>query len=254
MSIVSHHALAIVIIAAGKGTRMRSPLAKVLHPLAGRPLLTYVLDVATTLAPQHLVVVVGHQADAVRAVCAPYGARCVLQEPQLGTGHAVAQTESVLARFSGDVLVLYGDVPLIQPSTTQALWDEHRRQQAAVTVLTASLDQPTGYGRIVRDSQGQIVRIVEERDASEAEKAIQEINSGVYCLQAPFLFAALHRIGRSNAQGEQYLTDVVAIAVAEQRPVAHVTVPQAHAAEILGVNTVEELAQLETLLRQCHQG
>src|SRR5215813_12709521 len=162
--------LAVVIIAAGKGTRMRSPLAKVLHHLAGRPLLTHVLDVALALAPQRLVVVVGHQAKAVRQVCAPYGAICVVQEPQLGTGHAVAQAEPILADFPGDILVLYGDVPLLQPTTLQALWDTHRRQQATVTVLTACLDNPTGYGRILRDADRRIVRIVEERDASETEK------------------------------------------------------------------------------------
>src|SRR5262245_42037450 len=204
-------ALAIIIIAAGKGTRMRSPLAKVLHPLAGRPLLTDVLDVAQALLPQRLVVVVGHQAEAVRQVCEPYGVTCVVQEPQLGTGHAVAQAEPVLGDFPGDVLVLYGDVPLLQPATAQALCDEHRHQQAAVTVLTAVLDNPGGYGRILRDAQGRLARIVEERDATDAEKAVHEINSGVYCLQAPFLFPALRRVDRQNAQGEQYLTDVVAV-------------------------------------------
>jgi UDP-N-acetylglucosamine diphosphorylase/glucosamine-1-phosphate N-acetyltransferase len=240
--------LAIVIIAAGKGTRMRSPLAKVLHPLAGRPLITHVLDVAASLAPQQIVVIVGHQADAVRQVCAPYGVACVLQEPQLGTGHAVAQAEAVLADFLGDVLILYGDVPLVQPDTLRALWETHQRQQATLTVLTALLDNPTGYGRIVRDSAGRIARIVEERDASAAEKALREINSGVYCLQAPFLFPALHQVGRGNAQGEQYLTDVVAIAVAEQRRVADLTVADAY--EVCGVNTPDELTQLETWLQQ----
>ena len=244
--------LAVVIIAAGKGTRMRSPLAKVLHHLAGRPLLAHVLDIALALAPQRLVVVVGHQAEAVRQVCAPYGAICVVQEPQLGTGHAVAQAEPMLADFPGDVLVLYGDVPLLQATTLRTLWDVHRRQQATVTAVTAYLDNPTSYGRILRDASGRITRIVEERDAAEAEKAVREINSGVYCLQASFLFPALRRIGRHNAQGEQYLTDVVALAVADQHRVAHVTV--ADAQEVLGVNTHAELGHLETLLRQRQQG
>lgn len=244
--------LAIVVIAAGKGTRMHSPLAKVLHPLAGRPLLTYVLDSALALAPQRLVVVVGYQAEAVRQVCAPYDVTCVMQDPQLGTGHAVAQAEPVLADFPGDVLVLYGDVPLLRPATARALWDEHRHRRATVTVLTAFLEQPAAYGRILRDVQGYITRIVEARDASDAEKAVQEINSGVYCLQASFLFPALRRIGRQNAQGEQYLTDVIAVAVAEHHRVAHVTV--ADAQEILGVNTHAELAYLETLLRQRQHG
>jgi bifunctional UDP-N-acetylglucosamine pyrophosphorylase/glucosamine-1-phosphate N-acetyltransferase len=160
----------------------------------------------------------------------------------------VAQAEPILAGFSGDVLVLYGDVPLLQATTARALWDEHRRQQATVTVLTAHLDDPTGYGRILRDAQGHISGIVEERDASATEKAVREINSGVYCLQAPFLFSALRRIGRQNAQGEQYLTDVVAVAVAEHHRVAHVTVAEAQ--EVMGVNTHAELAYLETVLQQ----
>jgi UDP-N-acetylglucosamine diphosphorylase/glucosamine-1-phosphate N-acetyltransferase len=244
--------LALIVLAAGKGTRMHSSLAKVLHPLAGRVLLTYVLDVATSLAPQYVIVVVGHQAEKVRQVCAPYGVTCVLQEPQLGTGHAVAQAEPILGDFHGDVLVLYGDVPLLQAATLRTVWDVHRRQQATVTVVTACLDYPTGYGRILRDASGRITRIVEERDATEAEKAVREINSGVYCLQAAFLFPALRRIGRQNAQGEQYLTDVVALAVAEQQRVAHVTVAEAQ--EVLGVNTHAELAHLETLLRQRQPG
>jgi UDP-N-acetylglucosamine diphosphorylase/glucosamine-1-phosphate N-acetyltransferase len=250
--ISSSPSLAVIILAAGKGTRMHSPVAKVLHPLIGRPLLAHVLDVAASLSPQHLVVVVGHQAEAVRRICEPYGVICVLQEPQLGTGHAVAQAEPVLADFPGDVLVLYGDVPLIQPTTLQALWDTHRRQQATVTILTACLDNPTGYGRILRDADRRIVRIVEERDASETEKVVREINSGVYCLQAPFLFAALRRVPRNNAQGEQYLTDVVALAVAAQHRVAYVTV--ADAQRVLGVNTHADLAYLETLLQQQQPG
>jgi bifunctional UDP-N-acetylglucosamine pyrophosphorylase/glucosamine-1-phosphate N-acetyltransferase len=220
----------------------------VLHPLAGQPLVAHVLDLAHQLAPQQLITVVGHQAAAVRAVCEPWGAVCVLQEPQLGTGHAVAQAEPLLADFPGDVLVLYGDVPLLQPATVHALLATHRQQHAAVTVLTACLDNPTGYGRIVRDAQDRMVRIVEERDASEAERTLCEVNSGIYCLAAPFLFPALRQVGHDNAQGEQYLTDVVAVAVAEQRPVAHVAV--ANAQEILGVNTRADLAYLEALLRR----
>jgi bifunctional UDP-N-acetylglucosamine pyrophosphorylase/glucosamine-1-phosphate N-acetyltransferase len=226
---------------------MKSALAKVLHPLAGRPLMTHVLELAGQLAPQRLIVVVGHQAEAVRAVCEPYGAQCVLQEPQLGTGHAVAQAEPLLADFPGDVLVLYGDVPLLQLATVQALLQTHRQRQAIVTVLTACLDDPTGYGRIVRDAEGRLVQIVEERDASAVERALQEINSGIYCFVAPFLFAALRQVGRNNVQGEQYLTDVVAVAVAEQRCVAHLMT--ANAEEVLGVNTRVDLAHLEALLR-----
>jgi bifunctional UDP-N-acetylglucosamine pyrophosphorylase/glucosamine-1-phosphate N-acetyltransferase len=227
---------------------MKSAMAKVLHPLAGRPLMTHALELAGQLAPQRLIAVVGYQAETVRAICEPYGAQCVVQEPQLGTGHAVAQAEPLLVDFPGQVLVLYGDVPLLQLATVRALLETHRQQQAAVTVLTACLEQPAGYGRIVRDAAGRLVRIVEERDASAAERALREINSGIYCFAAPFLFSALRQVGRNNAQGEQYLTDVVAVAVAEQRPLAHVTATNAE--EILGVNTRADLAHLAALLRR----
>jgi bifunctional UDP-N-acetylglucosamine pyrophosphorylase/glucosamine-1-phosphate N-acetyltransferase len=240
--------LAVIIIGAGKGTRMRSGLAKVLHPLAGQPLIAHVLDLATQLAPVHLIAVVGHQADAVRRVCEPRGAVCVLQEPQLGTGHAVAQAEPMLDGFEGDVLVLYGDVPLLRLDTVRTLLDEHQRRAAAVTVLTAVLDDPSGYGRIVRNGQGEVEAIVEHRDADPVQLSIQEINTGIYCLNASFLFSALSQIGRQNAQGEQYLTDAVSVAVSQKRPVAHVTV--ADAQEIIGVNTRLELAHLEAVLRQ----
>jgi bifunctional UDP-N-acetylglucosamine pyrophosphorylase/glucosamine-1-phosphate N-acetyltransferase len=240
--------LAIVIIGAGKGTRMHSALAKVLHPLAGQPMIVHVLELARQLRPLHLMAVVGHQADAVRRVCEPRGAACVLQQPQLGTGHAVAQTAPVLGQFEGDVLVLYGDVPLLQLDTVRTLLDTHQRHDAAVTVLTAMLDDPSGYGRIVRNPQGAIEAIVEHRDASPAQLTIQEINTGIYCLKSPFLFEALSQIGQQNAQGEQYLTDVVGVAVSQQRPVAHVTV--ADGQETIGVNTRLELAQLEAVLRQ----
>ncbi len=240
--------LAVIIIGAGKGTRMHSALAKVLHPLAGQPLVAHVLNLAAQLEPQHLVTVVGHQAEAVRQVCEPRGATCVLQEPQLGTGHAVACAEAVLGGFEGDVLVLYGDVPLLQLDTVRVLLDEHRRRGAAATVLTAILDDPTGYGRMVRNAQGHIESIVEHRDASPAQLAIQEINTGIYCLKSPFLFQALAQVGRANAQGEQYLTDVIGVAVSQQHAVSHVTV--ADAQETIGVNTRLELAQLEAVLRQ----
>ena len=239
--------LAVVVLAAGKGTRMRSPLAKVLHPLAGCPLIAHVLTAVQPLAPRHLITVVGHQADAVQRVCECFGACCVAQEPQLGTGHAVAQAEVALRDFGGDVLVLYGDVPLLRTATLRRLLGEHRQRRAALTMLTTHLEDPTGYGRVLRNGQGHVVGIVEERDATPRQKTVREVNSGVYCLQASFLFAALPRIGRYNAQGEQYLTDVVGLAAADGLPVAHLV---AEPEEILGVNTPADLAHLETLLRQ----
>jgi bifunctional UDP-N-acetylglucosamine pyrophosphorylase/glucosamine-1-phosphate N-acetyltransferase len=240
--------LAVVIIAAGKGTRMKSALPKVMHPLAGRPLIVHVLDLALSLAPHPLITVIGHQADTVRAVCEPLGTTCVIQEPQLGTGHAVAQAEPHLHDFPGDILVLYGDVPLLQPETLRLLWQEHQRQEATVTVLTACLGDPTGYGRIVRDAQDRVERIVEERDASEAQRAIREVNSGIYCLRAAFLFPALKQVGQENAQGEQYLTDVVAVAVSAGHTVAQVTA--ADPQEIMGINTRVDLAHLEAVVRR----
>ena len=238
--------LAVVVLAAGKGTRMRSPLAKVLHPLAGCPIIAHVLKAVQPLKPRHLVTVVGHQADAVRRVCEPYGACCVVQEPQMGTGHAVVQTKALLQDFDGDILVLCGDVPLLRTATLHRLLDAHQQQQAALTMLTTCLDDPTGYGRIMRHDQGNVVGIVEERDATPSQKAVCEINGGVYCIQASFLFATLLRVGRHNAQGEQYLTDVVGLAAVDGRSIADVaTEPE----EILGVNTPADLARLETLLR-----
>lgn len=238
--------LAVVVLAAGKGTRMGSPVAKVLHPLAGCPLAAHVLTAVQPLAPQHLIAVVGHQAEAVRRVCERYGARCVVQEPQLGTGHAVLQTKALLQDFDGDVLVLCGDVPLLSTATMRRLLDAHQRQQATLTVLTTCLEDPTGYGRILRNDRGHVVGIVEERDATTCQKAVCEVNGGVYCIQASFLFAALLRVERRNAQNEQYLTDVAGLAAADGRPVAHLaTEPE----EVLGVNTPADLARLETLLR-----
>ena len=238
--------LAVVVLAAGKGTRMQSPLAKVLHPLAGCPIIAHVLKAVQPLKPRHLVTVVGHQAEAVRRVGERFGACCVVQEPQMGTGHAVVQTKALLRDFDGDVLVLCGDVPLLSTATLRRLLEAHRQQQAALTMLTTCLDDPTGYGRIMRNHRGHVVGIVEERDATACQKAVHEINAGVYCIQAPFLFAALPRVGRRNAQNEQYLTDIVGLAAADGRPIAQLaTEPE----EILGVNTPADLARLETLLR-----
>jgi bifunctional UDP-N-acetylglucosamine pyrophosphorylase/glucosamine-1-phosphate N-acetyltransferase len=169
----------------------------------------------------------------------------------LGTGHAVAQTAPLLRDFDGDVLVLCGDAPLLRTATLHRMIDEHRQRQATLTMLTTRLDDPTGYGRVLRNCRGTIVGIVEERDASAGQKTLREINSGVYCLRASFLFAALPRVGRRNAQAEQYLTDVVGLAAADGLPLAHLA---AEPEEILGVNTPTDLAQLENLLRNRRRG
>ena len=243
--------LAVVVLAAGKGTRMLSALAKVLHPLAGCPLIAHVLSSVQPLAPQYLIAVVGHQAEAVRQVTKRFGACSVVQEPQLGTGHAVAQAAALLQGFDGDVLVLCGDVPMLRTATLRLMLDEHRGRGAALTMLTTHLDDPTGYGRILRDGRGAVAGVVEEPDATARQKGVREINSGVYCLRASFLFEALPRVGRRNAQGEQYLTDVVGMAADEGLCIADVeTQPD----EIRGVNTPDDLAFLEALLRRRREG
>lgn len=239
--------LAVVVLAAGKGTRMRSALAKVLHPLAGCPLIAHVLTCVQPLAPQHLIAVVGHQAGAVRQVSERFGACSVVQEPQLGTGHAVAQATTLLQDFDGDVLVLCGDVPLLRTATLRRMLNEHRCSGAALTMLTTCLDDPAGYGRVLRDSRGAVTGVVEELDATARQKDLREVNSGVYCLRASFLLDALPRVGRHNAQGEQYLTDVVGLAAGDGLYIAGVeTEPD----EIHGVNTPADLTFLETVLRR----
>jgi bifunctional UDP-N-acetylglucosamine pyrophosphorylase/glucosamine-1-phosphate N-acetyltransferase len=232
-------ALQIVILAAGQGKRMRSGLPKVLHPLAGRPLLAHVLDTARALKAQRTVVVHGHGADAVRAAFPDSGLAWVLQSEQLGTGHAVQQAMAHL-EASGDVLVLYGDVPLVREATLRRLLEAARE---GVALLTAELDDPTGYGRVLRDQAGRVARIVEHKDASPSERAVHEINAGFFALSAPRLAAWLKKITNRNAQKEYYLTDIVTLAVAEDVPVIGVRAGDAW--EVAGVNTKRELAELE---------
>lgn len=238
----------VVILAAGKGTRMRSATPKVLHPLAGLPMLDFALRAATRLEPASVTVVVGHQADIVQAHLAGRpGVGTVVQEPQLGTGHALLQTEPALPSRDGTVVLLSADVPLLTSQTLHALLAAHREAGAAATVITAILDRPYGYGRIVRRS-GAIVRIVEERDGSPAEREIREVNAGIYAFDLPPLFEALRGIGAANTQGEYYLPDLVAIYRRRKLPVATWTVP--NAGEIRGVNSRSELAEVSRMVRQ----
>lgn len=230
--------LNIVILAAGKGTRMHSDRPKVLHALAGRPLLQHVLDTATELAPGKTCVVYGHGGEAVPLAMAQYKADFVLQEPQLGTGHAVQQALPQLHDHSL-TLVLYGDVPLIQHTTLRQML----AAPEALTLLTVHLDNPTGYGRIVRDGAGHVARIVEEKDATPEEYAISEVNTGILVAPTRLLRSWLAKLGTNNAQGEYYLTDIVAMAVAQG--VAVRTMHPAHAWEVEGVNSKKQLAELE---------
>ena len=242
-----------IVLAAGEGTRMHSAIPKVLHPLAGRPLVEHAVRAAAGLAPEHLVVVVGHGRDAVdahlRKVAAALGreVRPAVQAQQRGTGDAVCAALRVLpAELSGTVLVSYGDVPLLDTSTVAGLIAEHHRAGHAVTVLTAVVTDPTGYGRVLRDRSGAVTSIVEDRDATAAQRAIHEINSGVFAFDAEVLRDALGRLGSSdshrNSQGELYLTDVLGVAHADGLPVgAH---PCADPWLVAGVNDRVQLATL----------
>ncbi len=242
--------LHIVILAAGKGTRMKSELPKVLHHVGGAPIISYVLNVGFSLDPTSATVVVGHMAENVRAAIAPCwpNVKTVVQEPQLGTAHALMQTESVLKGETGTVALLYGDVPLLRTESVQKLLSHHRQGGAALTVLTASAKAPRGYGRIVRDATtGQIERIVEERDATDAQRAITEINSGIYAFEAQPLFDALRLIATQNTQNEYYLTDLVEIYRRQGKAVEALQIDDPN--ELLGINSREELAFMNTTLR-----
>jgi bifunctional UDP-N-acetylglucosamine pyrophosphorylase / glucosamine-1-phosphate N-acetyltransferase len=229
----------IIILAAGLGKRMHSRLPKVLHPLGGRPLLAHVLAAARALRPTRIFVVHGHGAEAVRAAFRDEDIEWVLQAEQLGTGHAVQQAAAHL-QPDAEVLLLYGDVPLITPET---LKDLMRAAGDGMALLSADFPDPTGYGRVLRDATGRVARIVEQRDASPAEAAIREINAGFYAMPARRLVPWLKRIGNDNAQKEYYLTDLVSVAAAEG--VAVHAVKAASRSEVAGVNSKRELAELE---------
>jgi len=239
--------VAAVILAAGKGTRMKSGRAKVLHELAGYPMVHYPLVAARAVGAEPLVLVVGHQGDEVRGALEERGVSFVVQEEQLGTGHALLCAADALQGFHGDLLLLCGDVPLIRGETLERLLAYHREQGAAVTVLTATLEDASGYGRIVR-SGDDLAAIVEEKDATPEQKAIREINTGLYVFSAPYVFEALQHVGCDNAQGEYYLTDVVAAARGAGHRVRALVVEDV--VETLGINDRVQLAEAAAVLRQ----
>ncbi len=237
-----------VVLAAGKGTRMRSARAKVLHPLLGAPLIEHVLRAVEGTGAAPVVVIVGHQAGDVRAACAHRDVASVVQDPPLGTGHAVMAARTHFAAHpERTLLVVNGDLPLLRPETLQALVNGHRAADAAATLLTVTLPDAGSYGRVVRDASGAVKGVVEARDASAAERAIREINAGVYAFEVTPLLAVLDRLKPQNAQGEYYLTDVVGLLVQSGAQVAAVQASDPQ--EALGVNTRGELADAARRLR-----
>ncbi len=247
-----HPNLAVIILAAGKGTRMQSSLAKVLLPLAGRPLLDYVLDLSSRLNPARTVVVVGHQAAQVREAFAHKKVEFVVQSEQLGTGHAAEQAKQKLADFKkGQVLVLCGDMPLIRSETLLLMLAEHETSGAKCTMLTLRSSGCHDFGRIIRDGKGSILKIVEFKDASEAEKKVDEFNSGVYCFDNELFFKALSHVSPDNIQREYYLTDTIEYLVRNGYLVQAVQTQDAD--EILGINSPDDLDRAERLLADHQQ-
>jgi bifunctional UDP-N-acetylglucosamine pyrophosphorylase / glucosamine-1-phosphate N-acetyltransferase len=240
--------LGVIVLAAGQGTRMKSDLPKVLHPLGGKALFLHALQTACRLGPAKVVIVIGHGAAAVRRANPSIEVNWVIQERQLGTGHAVLCAHEAFANFTGEVLILSGDVPLIREQTLRTMLDQHQGRQAALTLLTAALDDPKGYGRILRDGRGAISGIVEEKDATPAQRKTREVNAGIYIASAPFLFSSLSRIKNDNRQGEYYLPDVIGVGLAQGQRIETVMVENSR--EVMGINSREELAAMEKTLRQ----
>ena len=236
---------AAIVLAAGDGTRMLSQMPKVIHALYGKPLIGHVLDAVRQAGIRRTIVVVGYRSDLVRSQLEP-GVETVVQRGLKGTGHAVAQAMPLLKGFRGDVVVLYGDTPLLTAQTLKGLLKTHRKTGAVCTLLTARLSDPTSYGRIVRDQTNQIVRIVEDADTSQAERAIEEINVGAYCFQGQALAGALKTV-KAAPNGEYYLTDTVAYLVKSGAVIA--SAPTRSVGEFLGINTRADLARVQTIMR-----
>jgi bifunctional UDP-N-acetylglucosamine pyrophosphorylase/glucosamine-1-phosphate N-acetyltransferase len=242
------NSLAIVVLAAGKGTRMKSNLVKVLHPVAGTPMLSFALDLARALRPNRLVAVVGFQRELVRQRFSAPDVIFVDQEEQLGTGHAVSVASQALKDFQGSALIICADVPLLTEGTLRRFLKFHEDNRAALSVLTTMPESPHGYGRIVRGEGGQLLGIVEEKDLQPGEEKIKEINTGIYCVEAEFLFSALPYLSDRNAQREFYLTDIVEKASSlGKKTIAYLT---ADSVEVMGINTRLDLARANQILRQ----
>ncbi len=244
-----HSNITAVVLAAGKGTRMKSARAKVLHEVFFKPMLHHVLGAVAQSGIEHPAVIVGHQRQEVLASIDTYTHTPIVQEEQLGTGHAVLCTETACSE-SDLIMILCGDTPLIRPETLEAMIDAHKNSGSTVTLMTTLLDDPFGYGRIIADSQGNVLEIVEQKDADPRQRLIKEINAGIYLAERRFLFDALKQVGTDNSQGEVYLTDIIAIANKQGHKVHKFVHPQA--IDVLGVNSRVELAQAHAELQMRH--
>jgi len=240
--------LACIALAAGQSVRMKSRIIKVLHPLCGVPMVTHCVASLAELAPERLIIVAGRQREQVAAETAQYRPQIAVQAEPLGTGHAAMQAAALLQDFVGDVLIAPADAPLIRATTYEALVEQRREAACTAVVLAAVPDDPTGYGRIVRGADGSVERIVEHRDATEAEREIREINTSVYCFDCQALLGALPRLRRHNVQHEYYLTDVIELLVADGSHVMRTVA--ADAAETSGINDRLQLAAVEAQMRQ----
>lgn len=239
-------ALACVIMAAGEGTRMKSDYPKVMHEVAGEPMISHVLEASSAAAPSRTIVIIGFGGELLKAKL-PRDAECVQQKRQLGTGHALMQAKDKLKDFKGELLVLCGDTPLLRPETLVSLLEKHRLENASAAVLTAILPNPAGYGRIIRHND-RIVKIIEEKDATIYEKAIEEVNSGTYCFNSDTVFSFLEEIMPENRSKEYYLTDIIEIMTKRRQKVLAVTTEDRD--EILGVNSREQLAIVNKILHR----
>ena len=240
--------VAVIILAAGMGTRMKSDKAKVLHEVQGRPMIHYVVETARKIAGDDVILVIGNQAQEVRAII-PNTAELLFayQEQQLGTGHAVLCALPQIPEHCDQVIILCGDVPLIQPETIAALVEDHLRARRDVSLLAVEMDNPSGYGRVLLDDNRQISAIIEEADANADQKRIKLINSGIYCIDKAFLLQALPEIRPDNAQGELYLTDIMSIGYQEKRNMG--VVVGTNCQQIIGINTCQDLATVDAIMK-----
>lgn len=237
-----------IIMAGGQGKRMKSDLPKVLHRLNDRPLAYFVIDLAREVGSERILLVIGYKREMVREATLNMDVEWVVQEEQLGTGDAIKSCREALKGYKGDLLILSGDVPLLRPATIDSAFELHKKSSAAVTVFTFKPDNPTGYGRIIRGTKDELLRIVEEKDASDNERRIDEVNAGIYFFKSELLFPTLEEITNDNASGEYYLPDTVSLLGKRREPLAAFLVKDP--VEVAGVNTAEQLLRLERELSE----